>query len=516
MHPEGEGELDLFSIVGTWWAQRVKIVLLSFAGLVIGAAIFAAVYALRPSQQEATLLFRVLFNGAEKGQYPNGVRFTPSDIVATPVLEEVYQHNDLSKLLPFEDFKSAFSVTDSNPALERLRREYQDRLNARLITQVERSKLEDDYQSKFRATQNGTFTLVALLGRRSLTVWPRPLIGKVMNDILNVWTEKSRAQGVFKFDLNVYSENILSDVINSQDDYIILVDRLRVTINRILKNLSDLSAIPGAQLVRVGEQQVSIGELQASLVDDLKFRDSKIEAAVYAFSFYRSRSLSTAYVNEQLFKLQLEARAEQSRLKVLDDALGSYSTGRAASAHAEPGSAAAQAGMGGTTVMPQLGDAFLNRVMEMSQQNTDISFRQNLARQSIDIGQGTVDIDSERQVYERMLAALNETQQKGDESERSEMRKWVEQQFTQLIASLKDTLKKVQLLHEEISQRSLQPSMIYTIVEPLYVQRVSLVSARTTVLLVGFAWCVYVGAIMVGTAWRGMNRRPSAAQLPLR
>jgi hypothetical protein len=192
---------------------------------------------------------------------------------------------------------------------------------------------------------------------------------------------------------------------------------------------------------------------------------------------------------------------------VLDDALGSYSTGRSASAHPEAGSAGAQAPLGGTTVMPQLGDAFLNRVMEMSQQNTDISFRQNLARSSIEIGDGTVDTDTERQVYERMLAALNETQSKGDEGERGEMRKWVEQQFAQLIASLKDTLKNVQLVHEEISQRLLQPSMIYTIVEPLYVQRISLVSARTVVLLVGFAWCVYVGAIMVGLAWLGMNRR---------
>lgn len=512
MHTDAEGELDLFSIIGTWWAQRVRIVLLALAGLVVGAAIFAAVYALRESRQEATLTFRVLFNGAEKGQYPNGMRFTPSDVVATPVLQEVYQRNDLSKLLPFDRFKAAFSVTDSNPALERLRREYQDRLNARLMTQVERSKIEDDYQSKFKATQNGTFTLIGQLGNPLLTRWPRPLIGKVMNDILNVWTENSRAQGVFKFNLNVYSENILSDVINSQDDYLILVDRLRVTINRILKNLSDLSAIPGAQLVRVGEQQVSLGELQVALLDDLKFRASKLEAAINAFGFYRSRAMSIAYVNEQLFKLQLQTRADQSRLKVLDDALGSYSTGRAASSHPEAGSAAGQAQLGGTTVMPQLGDAFLNRVMEMSQQNTDISFRQNIARDSINIGEGTVDIDTERQVYERMLAALNETQQKGDEGERGEMRKWVEQQFTQVIASLKDTLKKVQLLHEEISQRSLQPSMIYTIVEPLYVQRISLTSVRTATLLIGFAWCVYVGAIMVGLAWRGMNRRASATQ----
>jgi hypothetical protein len=171
------------------------------------------------------------------------------------------------------------------------------------------------------------------------------------------------------------------------------------------------------------------------------------------------------------------------------------------------GGGAMQSSQGGTTLIPQLGDSFLTRVMELSSENSDIAFRQDLARQSIEIGRNMVDIDTERQVYERMLTILNAAPQTGSgDSELIEMRKWVDQQFTQLIASLKDTLKKVQLLYQEVSQRSLQPSMIYTIVEPLYVDRVSTVSAKTAALLIGLAWCVYVGAIMVGLAWRGLNR----------
>jgi hypothetical protein len=519
MQTDAGGELDLFSIIATWWSHRVRIALLALAGAAVGAAIFAAVYALRPSQQEATLTFRVLFDGVDKGQYPNGTRFTAADIVSTPVLQKVYQRNDLTKTLPFGEFKAAFSVIDSNPALERLRRVYQDRLNARALNQVDRSKLEDEYQSKLRAMQNNTFTLVAQLSQRSFTSWPRPLIGKVMNDILSEWVEESRAQGVFKFDLNVFSENIIANVLSAEDDYLVLVDRLRVTINRILRNLSDLSAIPGARLVRVGEQQVSLGEVEVALQDDLKFSTSKIESTIYAYSLYRDRTVALAYINDQLFKLQLEARADQSRLRVLDDALGTYSTGRAASAHAEAGSAATgatgatgQSPFGAQTIMPQLGDSFLNRVMELSTQNSDIAFRQDLARQSIEIGRGTVDIESERQVYERMLTSLNEVDKKLDPKEREDKRTWLLQQFAQLVANLKDTLRKVQLVHEGISQRSLQPSMVYTIVEPLYVQRMSLVSTRNTVLLVGFVWCVYVGAILVGLAWHSMNRGTSAAK----
>jgi len=90
-------------------------------------------------------------------------------------------------------------------------------------------------------------------------------------------------------------------------------------------------------MVRVGEQQVSIGELEVALQDDLKFRASKIEAMVYASVPSHGRMLSVPYVNEQLFKLQLRAHAYQSRIKVIDDALASYSTSRMAAGRTEAG-----------------------------------------------------------------------------------------------------------------------------------------------------------------------------------
>lgn len=503
--------IGLAALLAVWWARRVKIVLLASAGALVAAALFAAVFLLRDSWQEANLTFRVLFAGVEKGQYPNGMRFTPEDIVATPVLQEVYQRNNLEGVIPFAKFKAAFVVSDNNPALERLRRESQDHLSARALTQVERSKLEDDYESKIKATQNGTFVLVAKLGNPLLTRWPRNLISKVMNDILDVWAEQSRSAGVFKFDLNVYSENILSDIIGSQDDYLVLVDRLRVTINRILGNLSELSAIPGAKLVRVGDQHVSLGELQVALQDDLQFRVMKIESAIYAFGFYRNQTLATAYINDQLFRLKLQSTAYQSRVKVIDDALSNYNLGRQAAAQAESGTIAAGANgqqqpFSGTTLMPQLGDSFLNRLMELSTQNTDILFRQDLTRQSIELGRAMVDIENERQIYQRMLGSLNDsTGNPLETANRKEMLKWVQDQFTELISNLKDNLNKVQLLHDEISQRSLQPSAVYSLVEPLYVQRASAISTIIAAVLLGFMWCVYVGTVLVVLAWRELN-----------
>ena len=91
------------------------------------------------------------------------------------------------------------------------------RLEDRKLTTVEREKIEDEFQAKLKSSRTGEFRLVGLLGT-GLVNWDRDLVGVVMNDIVNTWIEDSRAKGVFKFDLNVYSENIVSDLKKYQDE----------------------------------------------------------------------------------------------------------------------------------------------------------------------------------------------------------------------------------------------------------------------------------------------------------
>ena len=97
-----DGGLELGSLIATWWRKRVQLLLLAGAGGIVSFAILAAVFVMRPTTQESTVVFRLLFKGAEKGYYPNGMRFTPADIISTPVLEEVYRRDHLEKFLPFE------------------------------------------------------------------------------------------------------------------------------------------------------------------------------------------------------------------------------------------------------------------------------------------------------------------------------------------------------------------------------------------------------------------------------
>src|SRR5208283_1913071 len=501
------GELRVLDLFGLWWSERRRIVLLALAGLAVAAGVVLAAMLLRPTQQMSALTLRLLFKGVERGEYPNGMRFTPADVVATPVLDEVYRRDQLQKFASFDDFKNAWSVISSNPAIEQLRRAYEGQLNARNLDPVDRDRLEDEYSARMNAMENGEYLLVALPGGQT-SFWPAELTGKVMNDILSVWAEQSRGRGVFRFDLNVLSGNILSDLASGRDDYLFVLDRLRIAIIRVQRNLDELASIPGARLVRVGEKQLSLGDLQAALEDDLQFKVGVIQGFIYNYWLYRNRALVESYIDNQLFHLDLDTRIERDRIKTVDEALALYTSSRPGGKglfeeEASAGATGATAGLGGGTLIPQLGESFIDRVMELSSKNSDGVFRQKLYGQAIEMGRNTADIEKERQIYDRMAQAIKDSAE--NRPQREEMKEWMERQMAALLSSLKSDLQSIQLLHAEVSRQDLEPATIYTVVTPATQARLSVIGLMRIEVMLAAAWIVYVGALLVIIAWRDMN-----------
>jgi hypothetical protein len=471
-------------------------------------ALLLVIYLVRPAKSEASLTFRVLFAGVENGQYPNGTRFTPSDIVSTAVLQEVYNRNTLQELLPFERFKSSFAVIESNPALGRLHREYQERLGARGLSAVDRKQLEDEYESRVRSLRSGEFTLVAALGKGTQR-WPETLAGKVAVDVLDVWAEQSRGRGVFRFDLSVFSENILPTATQSED-YLILTDRLRLTLQRVLRNISALSLVPSARLARVGPEAVSLGEMEAEITDTLRYRLGMIEGAIASFGFYRNRPIAEAYINEQLFRLQLQASELQSRARAIEEAHTTYASGRAANPNSDSRNSTIANPLGGgnpgNPMITQLGDSFLDRIMELSTRGSDNVFRQTLLKEIVELGHEMAALETERKIYERKLELLRS--EVTPSQSREEAGKWLNEQIAQVINDLRSALRNLQLLHLEISQRQLQPSNIFTVEAGLKERTVSPISMTKMAALLLAGWLIYVGLCVVLLTWRVIMGRP--------
>jgi len=149
--------------------------------------------------------------------------------------------------------------------------------------------------------------------------------------------------------------------------------------------------------------------------------------------------------------------------------------------------------------------AFLDRVINLSTQNSDVAFRQDLSKKTIDLGGDIVDNDRERKIYQRMKDALADPNIQGRQG-RVEVLKWVEEQLHLLVPGLKETLHYVQLVNEEVSARLLQPATVYSVVQPMHIEKLTTISLFKMVAIVGFAWCVFVGAVLVLLAMKSRSR----------
>ena len=495
--PDGEKAPTLTAVTAALWHSRLRLLLWIGGGATVTVGLLAVVFFLRPTQLQAELEFRLLFTGAERGLYPNETRFAPSDIVAAPVLREVYERNHLENVLKYEDFATAFAVLPRNPALSEFRREFRARLEDTGLTQIERAKVEDEYESRGRALRSGRFVLVGRLSGG----WPAKLKPELLAEILKVWAERARVQGAFLFNFDIYSGNILADVSVENDDYLVLLDRIRVTINRVLGNLDQLESIPGASMVRAGSRQLSVGELKALLRDGLQYKLSQVRAPVFSMALYRNQAVSEAYICEQLSRLQRESAFSKTLAEGVEAALAGYSSGGGfsmTSAGAESSSIGPAAGGG---LMPQLSESFINRLLDMSSIQSDVSFRQDLARQSIQHRTHLATLENERQIYDNMLRQLA-VRSAGEAEKRTAMQDWVGSQTAALIVMLKESLTTAQLLFAEISRRNLDPVQVYAVDEGIGLKRVSPIGLGRLMGLLVIVGAAYACVVLLFIAHR--------------
>src|SRR5450759_4719095 len=185
--------------ISLWLAAVVLIYL-------IGAII---AYLVAPSQRITSLPFRLDFEGASRGEYPNGLKFSPAEITATPVLLRVYQDNDLKRFIGFETFARSVFVLESNREYDQLAAEYQTRLADLKLSPFDRERIEKEFEVK-RASLNKSGYSLSFVSSRETASIPRLTLAKVLSDILATWARQAAVEKrVLDYQVPALSMNIL-------------------------------------------------------------------------------------------------------------------------------------------------------------------------------------------------------------------------------------------------------------------------------------------------------------------
>jgi hypothetical protein len=469
---QSSDELSLLPVIQTLWSYRRGMFIAIVATLVSYIGVMLWMFVRLPSDRVATLQFQLTFAGADQDQYPNGTRFSSAEIVSTPVLTDVFKANDIQRYAPFSDFKDSMFVLQANRDLELLSYEYQAKLSDSRLSPVDRARIEEEFRKKRESLKSAQYSL-SIRRSEGMVKVPVVLLNKILQDTLSTWARQAaERKGAVRYDIPVLSKNVLKKDFLVAEDYIIAVDILRTTIERILKTLTQIEEIPGASAVRMGPEQIGLADLRANLEDQLRFKVEPLLNIIRTSGLSRNPIRMDQYFEGRLFDVQLAQTETSQRIKALQEALRGYE--RPSAPEAPP------AGEGRTPAMtPQLSESFIDRLVQLSTQSVDVKYRQDLTKKIIDDGMLLAELSRQTSYYESMRRSFGSARAGANAGSEADVTRRTGQTFDDLARSM----DQVQAIYELICRQNLNPdTVLYSITSPFSVRTTSSLSLQTALL----------------------------------
>ena len=457
-----EDEISLGPLIRTLWSYR-RVTVVSVSGIFAMFLLWGlGTYLFQPAERQASLEFRLIFDGANQSRYPNGLIFSRAEIIGSPVLSEVFEDNDLESYYTYDEFKNGLFILEASSEVELLGFEYQAKLTDTRLTSVDRVALEEEFRQKREALRASQYALSFVVSSSATSI-PPELMSKVLNDILGVWAEQAATRkGVLTYGVSVYTRNLLLEEFLEAEDFIVRVDILRGQVNRVVANLGDLELLPGANVMRVGENRISLPEIRVNLEDLITYRLEPLAQYIWANGLSRDSEVVGLYLQGRQFQIALDLQEADGRGNVLEDSLRVYveqaGTPAPGSGVGDGGGSATGAPVAGVTALiPQIGDSFLDRIMAMGGETEDIQYRQELTNRIIDARQQAVNLQREAAYYERMHESMQRALNEGGEVPNVDVVREVETRFTEIYAAVVEALEQSEAIYTEVSAQNLNP-----------------------------------------------------------
>jgi hypothetical protein len=470
---QSDEDLSLQPLLQALWSYR-RVMLVAFVAIVLGyLALMMTAYARQPHERIASIAVRLTFEGAAEDHFPNGTKFSSTEIVSTPVLTEVFRKNDLQRFGTFEFFKDSMFVLQSNPDLELLSFEYQTKLSDARIGPVERARLEEEFRKK-RESLKSPIVSVNLRRTERMSRMPDVLMSKILGDTLSTWAEQAaQRKGIARYDTPVLSRNVLRKDLLSTEDYVIAADVLRSTIERILTTVADVEKIPGSGAIRVGEQQVGLADIRAHLEDLVRFRVQPLISDIRYSGVSRNASRIDLYFEGRLYETQAALDGAEQRLRTVQDALRAYQQ-RGIDAGLTPGDSGRSA-----SVTPQLSESFIDKLVDLSRQSNDVQYRQDMTNRVIEDGIAAADLKKQVAYYESMRKAFAGTRPASNPKAEVE----VTARMNSIFEDIGSSVDQMQALYKIVAEQNLNPNtVLYTVTSPFFVKTTSALTLRTVLL----------------------------------
>jgi hypothetical protein len=457
--------------VGVMGAYLPSIVLWMGIVALVYAIVALSFYALAPATRTTTQPFRLDFDGATEGKYPNGTKFNSTEIIATPVMLTVYGSSQISKYMSFRDFASSVYIVESNPEAERLQRDYSLRLSDPKLSVIERQQIEKQLTERLQSLDQNLFTLNFAIGSNAAKRVPEEVVKGALSRILFEWANWAQSEGhVTSYNVAVLSPSVLDEEMNPNG--IIAIRIMIRSLSQVIDNIDHVALLPGAGLVRTRKDGTSLLELRLKAESLIRFQ---LEPAIPMARAAQGGVDRTAiqFVQTQLDYDRRTLQSYQDHVDAVKEALALYTTQRPvgvdrATSTRDTGNkkGSTDNGSSAETVTPQVSDSFIDRMAQLLNQAADVQYRQKMVDDLRRVQQDLIPTQSAVRYDQEVLAQLSAP---GSPIPNAS----VEQLQALLLrtrASAKDILAKVNEIYE-ITSRNLSPqNALYSISGPMTVE----------------------------------------------
>jgi hypothetical protein len=438
------------------------VILISLAAVGIAYLIISAtILLLAPRQGMTSMPFRLEFVGADSGSYPNGLKFSVADITATPVLLHVFNSNELGRFATFDEFAASLFVLESNSVLDQLSMEYQAKLADPKLSSVDRQRLEQEFKTKSASLSKSDYTVQFTKTEATKDI-PIVLIPKILDDTLRTWARRAAIEKkVLDYRVSPLTANILSDVRVENGQYLVPLLLLRRRVDDVMQNVSKMFQMPGSELIRTQKERKSLEEIQLTLDELVRFRLEPMIATARAGGLLGSSSDALRVLRAQLSYDERALAAARGREAALRSALATYESNQAPA----PGVPTTTPTMGPEgsnreTVMPQLSDTFLDRIVELADRSADRNYRQRLTDEIKQASLSVVPLQAAVQ-YDRELIASFSNPPGGNQAGVD-----LEGPWKSILADVHEAIQQVNEIHISGSRQLYPESELYRSLGP--------------------------------------------------
>jgi hypothetical protein len=485
------GDRNGESIVGLLkplWTHRRFLVVTTTVMTVLAIVVSAVHYLWQPARWTAALEFRPVFEGAAAGRYPNGLSFAASDIIDPSVLEQVFDTNKIQDFCPRNEFRSAFFVEQRSSELQLIDSDYQSRLADTRLTPVDRQRLLDEYHAR-RSSAPVQFGVTFIRPAACRTLSPAVVV-KALDDVLLTWANEAETKrGVLKQRVKVLTPSVL-DVATAGQSLFVRANLVWTNIDRVIRNIAEVVALPGAELVRFGDKRVSLAEVKARMED---LQHAHLEPLMTSVGAEKDRD-SVRWVEDALATAISQQQVAQNRARANLDALREYSgvvpqpTTQRTDVPRNQGAPDVQ------SLTPQIDRTFVDRILEMSAPN--VAFRQELTRSMVKASLEAVEYESIVNHYRQLLTALKSG---GSGSSAAEIGSRLEA----IVTEGKSLTTQFDGLYEEWSRVAFRPGpAMYRTEKPAAVEVVRSVTFSSYVSIIALVFLVTLILAVLGTLVR--------------